>query len=208
MTVRRLFTTLATTGALACAALLGTTGTASAQDTATTLSATGTGANEVPAGSGEAGASVTGSFQLTPSGALTYTVTVRGDAEPITAGHIHRGAAGANGAVVVPLDAAALNAGTTATTMIDPALAADILADPAGFYLNTHSASFAPPTGNARGQLTATTSTPGTIDTGTGGQAATGTGSGTATAVGGVAVLAVVGAGGVLIARRRGHAQP
>lgn len=169
MTVRRLFTTLVTTGALAGAALLGTTGTASAQDTTTTLSATGTGAKEIPSGSGEAGAAVTGSFQLTTAGALTYTVTVRGNAEPVTMGHLHRGAAGANGDVVVPLDAAAINAGGTATTTINPALAAEIVANPAGFYLNIHSASHAPPTGNARGQLSATSATPGSINTGTGG---------------------------------------
>jgi len=104
----------------------------------------------------------------------------------------------------VPLDAAAINAGTTATTQIDPTLAAEIIAGPENFYLNTHSPSFKPPTGNARAQLAATSASPSTIDTGTGGQAAAAQGSSATTyALGGVLVIAAAG-GAVAVARRRG----
>jgi hypothetical protein len=70
-------------------------------------------------------------------------------------GHIHRAAAGVNGPVVVPFfmtpmpDTATAAAGAV---MTDPQLAADIRADPAGFYVNLHTAAF--PGGAVRGQLT------------------------------------------------------
>ena len=205
MIVRRVLGAVAVSGALSTALLLGASGTALAQDSAN-LTASGSGAEEIPSGSGEAGTSITGSFQVTSAGSLTYTVSITGNNEKITAGHIHKGAAGANGAVVVPLDASAINAGTTATTQIDPTLAADIIADPKNFYLNTHSPSFKPPTGNARAQLAATSASPSTIDTGTGGQAAAAAAAGssaTTYALGGVLVIAAAG-GAVAVARRRG----
>lgn len=204
MIVRRVLGAVAVSGALPTALLLGASGTALAQDSAN-LTASGSGAEEIPSGSGEAGTSITGSFQVTSAGSLTYTVSITGNKEKITAGHIHKGAAGANGAVVVPLDAAAINAGTTATTQIDPTLAADIIAGPKNFYLNTHSPSFKPPTGNARAQLAATSASPSTIDTGTGGQAAAAAQGSSATtyALGGVLVIAAAG-GAVAVARRRG----
>ena len=203
MNLRRLCTTVATTGLLSGAALLATGAPALASGQApVSLSATGDAANEVPAGSGDDGASVMGSFQLTPAGAMTYTVEVSGADEPVAAGHIHRGAAGVNGDVVVPLDTAVILAGDTGTVQVDPALAAEILADPGGFYLNTHSASYAPPTGVARAQLSAGSSAPGSIETGSGGQAAQGEGlDGAAWAAGGAAALVAVGA--VTATRRR-----
>jgi hypothetical protein len=203
MTVRRLVGAVAASALLTGSALLSTGGLALASTTAGTvmLSASGTGAEEVPPGSGEEGARVTGSFQLTPAGAMTYTVRITGNSEPVTAGHIHRGAAGVNGDVVVPLDTAAIVSGSSATAQVDPALAAEIIANPSGFYLNTHSPSFAPPAGNARGQLTtASSGAPGSIDTGTGGQAAEG-GPTSALVGGGAAVL--LAAGAVTVARRR-----
>lgn len=200
MTVRRLLGAVVASGLLTMAALLGSIGAAFAQE-AVTLSASGSGAEEIPPGSGEEGTSLTGSFQLTPTGSLTYTVQVTGNDEQITMGHIHRGAAGVNGDVVVPLDAAALSSGSTATTQIDPALAQEIIDDPAGFYVNSHSASFAPPTGNARAQLTASSSAPGTIGTGTGGQAAAAQSS--SYVVGGVLVLVAAGGGALVLQRRR-----
>ena len=203
MNLRRLSTTVAATGMLTGAALLATGAPALAASQApTSLSATGNGGNEVPAGSGDEGASIMGSFQLTPAGVMTYTVEVSGSDEPVAAGHIHRGAAGANGDVVVPLDTAVLLAGGTGTVQVEPALAAEILADPAGFYLNTHSASFAPPTGVARAQLSAGSSAPGSIETGSGGQAAKGAEGvdGAAWAAGAAALVAV---GAVTSVRRR-----
>ncbi len=203
MTVRRLLGSVAAAGLLTAGALLGSAATAFAQETVT-LAASGSGEEEVPPGSGEEGTSVTGSFQLTAAGALTYTVQITGNEEDITAGHIHRGAAGSNGEVVVPLDSAAINSGSSATTQIDPGLAQQIIDDPAGFYLNTHSASFPPPTGNARAQLTSSSAAPGTIDTGSGGQAAAAaTGSPGPYVAGGALVLAAAGGGALLVQRRR-----
>lgn len=204
MTLRRLLGAATVSGALATTMLLATTGTALAQETAN-LTAQGSGDEEVPAGSGEEGTSVTGSFQLTSDGSLTYTVSITGNDEDISMGHIHEAAAGVNGDVVVPLDAAAINAGTTATTELDPALAEEIIANPENYYLNTHSPSFAPPSGNARAQLSTGSAEPATIDTGTGGQAAEAGGLGNGALLGGVAVVAVAG-GALVVARRRGDA--
>lgn len=203
MSVKRRIAVVAA-GLLTGAALLsgGATALASANTGAVNLSASGTGEQEFPAGTGEEGATATGSFQLTPAGALTYTVRVAGNSEPVAAGHIHEGAAGVNGPVVVPLSEVSINAGTSNTVQIDAALAARIIANPAGFYLNTHSASFSPPTGVARGQLTAAAGAPAVINTGTGGQAADGAGGTTVLAVtAGLGVL--VAAGAVAVARRR-----
>lgn len=202
MTIRRLITKAAVAGMLGAAALLaaGAPAMASAGSGAVSLSATGSGENEVPAGSGEAGATVTGSFQLTPAGALTYTVRVAGNGEQVAAGHIHRGATGVNGDVVVPLDASAINAGASATTQLDAALAAEIIANPGDFYLNVHSASFSG--GLARGQLvTGAGAAPGSIDTGTGGQAADGAAGQAEWLIGGA--IAVAAAGALVVGLRR-----
>lgn len=162
------------------------------------LTASGTGEEEVPAGSGEAGATVEGEFVLdTDEGTLTYTVTVEGNSEEITAGHIHVGEAGVNGDVVVPLDTAAVQSGEEATVEVEVDIAEAIESDPAGFYLNVHSDSFAPPTGNARGQLEA--SAPTSVPSGDG----TSAGTSTTALAGGVLLVAGVGAVAVGAARRR-----
>lgn len=195
---RRLLGAIAACSAMSASLLLGAP--AAMAQTSTNLTASGSGAEEVPAGAGEEGTTITGSFQLSTSGALTYTVSIDGNAEPITAGHIHKGTAGVNGDVVVPLDPAAINAGTSATTQVDPALAAQILAQPGGYYLNAHSPSFAPPAGNARARLAAGAAAPGSINTGSGGQAAADAD------VAGTTVYLVSGlaiAGAVLVMRRQ-----
>jgi hypothetical protein len=165
MRFRRLLGTAAVLTALSAAGLLGFTSIASAQADWVTLSVSGSGEQEVPAGSGEDGARVTGSFQLNTDGELNYTITVSGNSEPITAGHIHRGAEGENGDVVVELDADAINDGDSATVEIEPDLAARIINNPANWYLNIHSESFEPPSGVARGQLTGDPKTPRVINT-------------------------------------------
>jgi predicted secreted protein len=68
------------------------------------------------------------------------------------AAHIHRGAAGVSGPVVVPF-ASPGAASATGCIAIDPALAAEIVATPASFYVNVHNADF--PAGALRGQLAA-----------------------------------------------------
>jgi len=170
------------------------------------LTTSGSGAEEVPAGSGQEGATLAGTFTLATDDTLTYTLSVTGNEEPITAGHIHQGAAGTNGGVMVELDVAAISEGTEATVTVPDDVADAIRADPAGFYANLHSASYAPPTGVARGQLsTDGGAAPSTVDTGTGGQAA-----GSATSRSGqvgavltVGLAAAAAAGAVLAVRRR-----
>ena len=120
------------------------------------LTATLDGAGEVP-GPGDADGS--GSATVTIQGTtVTFAFTVAGIEMP-TAAHIHSGAAGVSGGVVVDL----LGNGTltdngdgtfTATGMVtgvDAQLTSDISTTPADFYVNVHNAAFAP--GAIRGQL-------------------------------------------------------
>jgi hypothetical protein len=87
---------------------------------------------------------------------LSFSVAIVNPArETFFAGHIHIGAAGANGVVVVPLFM-----GSTSTRLIVQAdrltiseeLAADICGDLAGYYVNYHTTQ--DPEGAIRGQLT------------------------------------------------------
>ena len=175
--------------------------TPAAADTVS-LSAAGTGADEVPAAS--ATDKVAASIEIdAQAGSLTYTVSFQGSETPV-AGHIHKGAVGVAGDVVVPLDAAVIAAGGTATVPIDKALAAAIVADPSGYYVNVHTKSHS--AGAARGQLTAGRgTTPTAVNAGTGGQFAAANGGSNlpmiAILVG--AVLVVLGAAGIIAVRRR-----
>ena len=99
------------------------------------------------------GANEVGAGDLTASGKLN--IDLRGTlicwkfhAGPagVTAQHIHRGAAGTNGPIVVDFDG-----NTTGCRDIKAELAAAILANPAGYYANQHTANF--PAGAIRGQL-------------------------------------------------------
>jgi hypothetical protein len=98
----------------------------------------------VPSGSGAAQVLIGG-------GMVAYSISVT-DVPGITAGHIHRGAAGSNGPVLVdfaPTFAGNLAAGIVATSAQN---VTDIIAGPAGFYVNIHTT--ANPAGAVRGQLT------------------------------------------------------
>lgn len=189
MRTARLGAALATTAALL---LLGA-GPALADEV--TLTGSGSGADEAP-GPGEEGATIEGDVTIdTETGEITYTVSVAGNAEDVAGAHIHEAPAGTPGPIVVPLDEAAVMAGSEATVTADPALAAEIAASPENYYLNAHSASF--PAGFARGQLE--DSAPGSVPAGDGSSAA-----GTPLLLG--AGLLVVGAGAVAVGvvRRRG----
>lgn len=75
---------------------------------------------------------------------------------PITQSHIHTGAAGASGGVLVPLDVDGFEGSTEGCAEDqDPAALEDIVANPAGFYVNLHTEDF--PAGAIRGQLAAAT---------------------------------------------------
>ncbi|MEO6145400.1 MAG: CHRD domain-containing protein [Dermatophilaceae bacterium] len=123
------------------------------------------GTNEVPAGD----AGLTGNATVTvdtSSGKVCAKVTssVKGAA----AMHIHKGAKGANGAVVVTLDVKAINGASLCAT-VTPAVAKAIAADPAGYYVNIHTP--AAPGGALRGQLAS--ASPTGVNAGSGGQAGT-----------------------------------
>ena len=110
------------------------------------LSATLTGANEVP-GPGD------------PDGAGTAEITVNPGLERVcwaiettnlgafTGAHVHRGDATVAGPIVVHLSASEPGCATA-----DRALLTEMLRDPAAFYVNVHTTEFRP--GAIRGQLT------------------------------------------------------
>jgi len=141
-------TTIALPVALALAAT-----TAAAQEKAqgVRLSATLTGAAEVgPNGqTGVGDPDGTGSFsgRLVPGqGQLCYTLTSANVTE-VKMAHIHTGAAGTNGPPVVNLD---ITAGEHCMT-IDKAVATALVAKPADYYVNVHTADKM--AGAVRGQL-------------------------------------------------------
>jgi len=115
------------------------------------------GANEVPAGDpdgiGWARVSV-----RPDEGTVCYVIKVK-RIDAVTAAHIHLGAAGTNGGVVV--DLAILSADTKVTESstiyheclegLDTALLTSIKANTAGYYLNVHTSVY--PDGAIRGQL-------------------------------------------------------
>jgi hypothetical protein len=80
--------------------------------------------------------------------------------DTVTAAHIHRGAAGVGGPVVVPAANASFpnltQTGTTGCTAMAGTLATEIVTTPANFYINVHTTLF--PGGAIRSQLA--TSTP------------------------------------------------
>jgi hypothetical protein len=80
---------------------------------------------------------------------LCYELIVRNIA-PATAAHIHRGERGVAGPPVVPL-MAPTSRRSEACADVSEALAAEIKANPAAFYVNVHNAEF--PAGAIRGQL-------------------------------------------------------
>lgn len=158
----------------------------------TSLTASGSGSEESPAAT--ASDTVAATVDVDPqAGTITYTVSFQGS-EPVAAGHIHKGAAGVNGPVVVTFDAAVINADGTATVKVDKALAAAIVADPAGYYVNVHTKSHL--SGAARGQLTAGTGTaPTAVNAGSGGQFAA-----AQSGLGGPMVALLIGSVMVLVA--------
>jgi len=102
-----------------------------------------------------------------PDGGGTATITIdtgtlevcweitTSNIEDATASHIHEGAAGVNGGVVVGLDTDGFS-GTTSgcTTGSDAAALQAIIDNPSDYYVNIHTADYAP--GAIRGQLAAT----------------------------------------------------
>jgi hypothetical protein len=110
--------------------------------------ATLTGANEVPAADPDG----SGVAQISINDATNQVCTdleVR-DISQVTAAHIHRGAAGVNGPVVITLDAPDDNDSDDCDTVAD-SLVDELRHNPGGFYVNVHTADY--PNGAIRGQI-------------------------------------------------------
>lgn len=125
-------------------------------DTPLELGAALSGANEVGGGDPDGTGSAT--VSLRPNGEVCWELSVAGIQLPAAAAHIHSGAAGVNGGVVVglsPPDAAGVASGCT---MADATVVEAIADDPGAYYVNVHTADF--PDGAVRGQLEETFSEP------------------------------------------------
>ena len=119
----------------------------------TTLTATLAGVTEGD-NPGDPDGSGTASIVIDPAaGTACWDLSATG-IEPVTQSHIHVGAAGASGDVVVPLDVDGFE-GTSegCTSDVDAAVLQAVLDNPAGHYVNLHTADFPP--GAIRGQLAA-----------------------------------------------------
>jgi hypothetical protein len=107
-----------------------------------------TGPAEVPPAPAEGHG--TASLTLKPDkGQLCYALSAKGG-DAATMAHVHRGAVGVAGDVVVPLDAPKMGKSKGCATVSVETLNA-IIADPAGYYVNVHTAAF--PKGAMRGQI-------------------------------------------------------
>lgn len=110
------------------------------------LTASLTGANETAGGDADG----TGTFRAEAdpaTGDFCYTLTAEKTAAP-TMAHVHTGAAGADGAPVATLEVTGKGDDCIA---MEPDKIKEILANPAGFYVNVHTADY--PKGAIRAQL-------------------------------------------------------
>jgi hypothetical protein len=115
---------------------------------AQTLVAVLNGANEAPGPGDTDGFGLAGlRFEGTT---VSYSILVQ-HLNPPSASHIHRGAAGVPGPVVITLASAYPNNFASGTATASAALIEEIRRNPAGFYVNVHNADF--PGGAIRGQL-------------------------------------------------------
>jgi CHRD domain len=131
----------------------------------TTLTATLAGVTEGESPGDEDG-SGTARIVIDPAaGTACWTLTAE-NIEPVMQSHIHVGAEGESGDVVVPLDVDGFE-GTSEgciEPMEDAAVLQEILDNPAGYYVNLHTADFQ--AGAIRGQLAAGTTPDTAVPTG------------------------------------------
>jgi hypothetical protein len=132
------------------AAAVGDASSVSADHRFRAASAVLNGENEALQGGDEDGFGAAGVVIHPRSGRLCYFVTA-GRIAPATLAHIHRGAAGVNGPVVVDFEAPADGFSAECLSGLDTNLLGEIAHNPSGFYVNVHNADF--PGGAIRGQL-------------------------------------------------------
>jgi CHRD domain-containing protein len=82
---------------------------------------------------------------------VCYRLHVANVTLPTAAAHIHKGAAGTNGPVVVPFTAPGADGNSSGCATSTSAIVDDILANPPGFYVNVHTTEH--PAGAIRSQL-------------------------------------------------------
>ncbi len=114
------------------------------------LTATLTGPAEVPPGDPDGRGTATVTLD-TNTGQVCYRLDVSNITLPAAASHIHKGAAGVAGPIVVPFTAPDVNGKANGCVNADKALVQAIGASPADYYVNVHNKDFPP--GAVRGQL-------------------------------------------------------
>jgi hypothetical protein len=103
-------------------------------------------------GTSEPNATGTAVVRLRPdAGMVCYRLHAANVTLPTAAAHIHKGAAGTNGPVVVPFTAPGADGNSSGCAPADATLIADITANPAGYYVNVHTKEH--PAGAIRAQL-------------------------------------------------------
>jgi hypothetical protein len=85
------------------------------------------------------------------AGLVCYRLHAENITLPAAAAHIHRGAAGVNGPVVVPFQAPGATGNSDGCVTAAGPLIDEIIANPAGFYVNVHTTEH--PAGAIRAQL-------------------------------------------------------
>jgi hypothetical protein len=116
-----------------------------------TLTAQLTGATEVP-GPGDADGAGDATLTIdTDTNEVCYTLNVSAITLPAAAAHVHKAPAGTAGGVVLPLSAPDANGAASGCATADAALVADMIANPAEYYVNVHTSDY--PDGAVRGQL-------------------------------------------------------
>lgn len=108
-----------------------------------------TGAQEVPGPGDQDGSGSAEITVLTADSQVCYDLAVRAIA-PATAAHIHRGAVGVAGPTVMSMEAPGDGRSDGCVT-VPQALAEEIQSNPSAFYVNVHNDEF--PDGAVRGQL-------------------------------------------------------
>ena len=84
-------------------------------------------------------------------GVVCFEISVSNIALPATGAHIHQGEAGVNGSIVVTLTPPDESGTSSGCVEADRSLIKDIRKNPAGYYVNVHTAEF--PGGAIRDQL-------------------------------------------------------
>ncbi len=114
------------------------------------LSAHLIGTNEVPGPGDPDGMGMARITVNIGQGSISYELSVSNIA-PATAAHIHVGAAGVAGPVVISLSAPTSGSSSGTIMNVDPDLLKAIIQNPGDYYVNVHNAMY--PGGAARGQL-------------------------------------------------------